>query len=374
MNDFTDSDKDLRSLTVERLNQVLKQARQSARQRLGRIIKQNYWPDIDLHDKLVRRKGGLVRAVFQMLHRDFVMDLNLLESVLEKDVIEQLRLDGWHISQIFLDETQQDPDGTVKYRFRTADGHCFESVMMFLRNRTTACLSSQLGCRMGCKFCATSRLKFIRSLTAGEIIAQLYYLVARHGNIDNVVYMGMGEPFDNYAAVADSVAILTHYAGQSIPPGRLTVSTCGLPAGIRQMSDDDMAANLAVSLHSGTDDRRAELMASARRYSLAELFEAVKYYYSKTGKRVLMEYCMIAGANDSDEDCRVLVELLTSSGIQASVNLIEFNSHELCDYQPSDRGRINYFCDELMQSGIETTIRFKRGESIKAACGQLCNG
>ena len=365
--------KDLRSLTIDELNTTIKAVRQRAKARLGRPVRQDSWPDIELHDKLVHRKGGLVRAVFEKLHKDFVSGFNELEVILETELIEQLELDGYFISNIILDARLVDPDGTIKYRFKTSEGHCYESVMMFLKNRTTACLSSQIGCRMGCRFCATSKLKFIRSLSSGEIAGQLYYLCREHGNIDNVVYMGMGEPFDNYQAVVSSVANLAHYAGKCIPPGRLTVSTCGLPNEIRQMADDGIAANLAVSLHSASDIVRGGIMASARKYSLDELFEALGYYYDKIGKRVLMEYCMIKDVNDSNEDCEKLITLLTNSGIQCSVNLIEFNTHELCDYQASARDRIDYFCNQLMQANLETTIRFKRGETIKAACGQLCN-
>ncbi len=367
------SNKDLRSLIIDELNVVLKEARQRAKVSLGRPVKQDNWLDDELHYKLVHRKGGLVRAVFESLHKDFIADISDLRNILESEILEQLSIDGYYISNIALDERLEDPDGTIKYRFKTSDGYCFETVMMFLKNRTTACLSSQIGCRMGCVFCATSRLEFVRSLTAGEIVEQLYFLWREHGSVDNVVYMGMGEPFDNFEAVSASVANLAHYAGKYIPPGRLTVSTCGLPGEIRQMADDGIAANLAVSLHSGSDKQRGGIMASARKHSLAELFGALEYYYEKVGKRVLMEYCMIKGVNDSDADCEVLVELLTNSKVQSSVNLIEFNSHELCSFEASGRDRIDHFCNELMQAGIETTIRFKRGESIKAACGQLCN-
>ena len=372
MENISDYGKDLRSLTIEKLNSTIKEARQTAKKRLGRPVLQE-WPDEQLSKKLVHRKGGQVRAVFEKLHNDFIADFTGLKDVLEAEILEQLALDGFYISNITLDEKQEDPDGTIKYRFRTSDGHCFESVMMFLKNRTTGCLSSQIGCRMGCRFCATSRLKFIRSLSAGEIAAQLHYLIANHGGVDNVVYMGMGEPFDNYDAVSDSIEILSHYAGPCVPPGRLTVSTCGLPNEIMRMADDSLKANLAVSLHSATDGGRGAIMAAARKYSLSELLGAVKYYYEKTGKRVLMEYCMIESVNDSDADCAELMKLLSDSGVHCSVNLIEFNSHESCEFKPSGRERISYFCDQLMNVGIETTIRFKRGEMIKAACGQLCN-
>ena len=372
MNDISDN-KDLRSLDIEELNAAIKQARQQAKARLGKPVQQDTWPDIELKDKLVNRKGGLARAVFEMLHKDFIVSINQLETILEKEIVIELINQGWTISNLQLDTKLEDPDGTIKYRFKTEDGHFFESVMMFLRNRTTACVSSQIGCRMGCTFCATAKLKFIRSLSAGEIVGQLYHLAKEHGKIDNVVYMGMGEPLDNYDAVMSSVKILTHFAGQYIPPGRITVSTAGLPDKIKQMADDDINANLAISLHSAAPETRAKLMALSNKHSISDVIDAACYFSAKTNKRVLMEYCMIKDINDSDTDCKKLLELLTRSELQASVNLIEFNSHPLSDMLPSPRERIDYFCDQLMQAGIETTIRFKRGESIKAACGQLCN-
>ncbi len=364
---------DLRSLDIDQLNEVIKAARKQVKNRTGKPVCQEIWPDKELREKLVHRKGGLARAVFELLHKDFIASVNDLGIILENDIISELTNNGCFAANLALDAKLEDPDGTIKYRFKTFDGHCFESVMMFLRNRTTACVSSQIGCRMGCAFCATSHLKFARNLTAGEIACQIYHLSKEHGKIDNVVYMGMGEPLDNYDEVMRSVQILTHYAGQYIPPGRITVSTAGLPDKIRQMADENIPANLALSLHSADEKTRSLLMALSNKYSISKVIEAARYFSEKSNKRVLIEYCMISDINDSNSDCEKLLKLLNKSRMQASVNLIEFNSHPLSDMKPSSRERIDYFCNQLMEAGIETTIRFKRGESIKAACGQLCN-
>ena len=364
---------DLRSLNIDQLNSLIKEARKQAKARLGKPVKENNWPNITLREKLTHRKGGLARAVFELLHKDNISSINELKIILEEDIITELANHDCFVSNLTLDIKQEDPDGTIKYRFKTSDGHCFESVMMFLRNRTTACVSSQIGCKMGCSFCATAQLKFIRNLTAGEIVQQLYQLTREHGPIDNVVYMGMGEPLDNYNEVMTSVRILTHYAGQYVPPGRITISTAGLPDKIIQMTDDEIPANLAVSLHSADKKTRCELMALSKTHSIEKVISAAAYFSQKANKRVLMEYCMIDNVNDSNSDCEKLLKLLTKSNMQASVNLIEFNAHPASAMKPSPRDRIDYFCDQLMQAGIETTIRFKRGETIKAACGQLCN-
>ena len=364
---------DLRSLDINQLNEVIKAARKQTKAHTGKSVQQELWPDATLRDKLVNRKGGLARAVFELLHKDCISSISDLAIILEKDIISEMVEHNCFVSNLILDTRLEDPDGTIKYRFKTADGHCFESVMMFLRNRTTACVSSQIGCRMGCAFCATAQLKFIRNLTAGEIASQVSHLSKEHGKIDNVVYMGMGEPLDNYNEVMASVRILTHYAGLCIPPGRITVSTAGLPDQIRQMADDNIPANLALSLHSADDKIRSNLMALSNKHPISKVMSATRYFSERSNKRILIEYCMIKDINDSNSDCDKLLRLLNDSKMQVSVNLIEFNSHPLAEMSPSPRKRIDYFCDQLMQAGIETTIRFKRGESINAACGQLCN-
>ena len=274
------------------------------------------------------------------------------------------------ISQLKIVEKLTDPDGTVKYLFETADNQKIESVLLDERDRKTICLSTQVGCRLGCKFCATGYLKFQRNLTAGEIIDQAGTISADSScKINNLVYMGMGEPLDNYENTIKAVRILSDQAGRKIGIRRQTISTVGLPDGIRKLANEDIYPRLAVSLHAADDNLRKQIVPAASKYPLPQLINTMKYYQQKTDRRITIEYCMMDGINDSPDCVRNLIKLL--KGLKASVNLIEYNPHPGCDFKASPKERIKSFKDILMQSGIETIIRFRRGRSIKAACGQL---
>ncbi|MCF7957320.1 MAG: 23S rRNA (adenine(2503)-C(2))-methyltransferase RlmN [Phycisphaerae bacterium] len=313
-------------------------------------------------------KKPMARAIFSAVQLGDVAQIEEIADLSQK-AKEALSQRGYFVSRVRVVDQQVDPDGTVKYLFEMEDEARVESVLMQLNGRTTVCLSCQVGCRMGCAFCATGRMGFGRHLTAGEMAGQVNRIAADCGPIDNVVYMGMGEPFDNYEEVLRSLRILHHYAGRNMAPRRLTVSTCGIPEGIIRLADEGLPVNLAVSLHSADDQRRGEIMASARRYSLAAIIAAVKAYQAKTRRRVMFEYCLLKGINDSAEDARAIVALLTD--VNASVNLIEFNEFEGCGFQTAGRMQVQVFMDILEQAKITTTVRYKRGETIQAACGQL---
>ena len=313
-------------------------------------------------------KKYLAKYIFSFIHAKSALDIADI-TTLSKDFRQKLTSAGFYISHLKIVEKHTDPDSTVKYLFELADGARIESVILTSKDRKTLCISCQAGCRMGCIFCATARLKFRRNLTAAEIVDQINKITDDAGVINNVVYMGMGEPLDNYEQTMRSLRILNHHAGKNIGARHLTISTCGIPDQIIRFADEDLQVHLAISLHSTNDSKRAELMGAARKYTLKKLMQAIKKYQRTTNRRVMFVYCMIEGVNDTDADARAIIKLLT--GINANVNLIEYNPHPGCDFKPSRPERFQAFFDILMQAGIETTARYKRGQSIKAACGQL---
>ncbi|MFA5291627.1 MAG: 23S rRNA (adenine(2503)-C(2))-methyltransferase RlmN [Phycisphaerae bacterium] len=314
-------------------------------------------------------KEYLAKYIFAFLHQHNVNDISLM-TTLSKDLRQKLTDGGFFISQLKIAEKLEDPDGTAKYLFETADGQTIESVLLDESGRKTICVSTQIGCRLGCRFCATGYLKFARNLTAGEIVDQVITISADSGcKINNIVYMGMGEPLDNYENTIKAVRILADPAGKNIGIRRQTISTVGLPDGIKKLADEEIYPRLAVSLHTPVDELRQEIVPVAKKYPLPVLMAAMKHYNQKTDRRITIEYCMIEGVNDNPDLARKLIQLLR--GLHASVNLIEYNPHPGCDFKPSPQDRIRAFKDILMQAGIETIIRFRRGRSIKAACGQL---
>ena len=290
-------------------------------------------------------------------------------TTLPKAVRQQLTEAGFFISALQTAETFKDPDGTVKFVFSVPDGPRIESVLLEDEGRLTLCISCQAGCRMGCRFCATGQLGFQADLTAAQIVDQVYRIMATGAEIDNVVYMGMGEPLENYDQVLRSVRILNDPDGQNIGQRRITISTCGLPSGIVRLADEGLQVRLALSLHAPTDEVRQDLMPMARSFSIAEILQAVETYQFKTHRRVTIEYCMIQGINDSPDQARGLLKIL--KGIDANVNLIEFNPFPGCPFDASTKPRVQHFAQVLRNGGLDTAIRFRRGRSIKAACGQL---
>jgi len=257
----------------------------------------------------------------------------------------------------------------VKFLFCAENGARFESVLLTDADRATLCISCQSGCRMGCHFCATGQIGFRAHLNAAQIVDQVNQVVSTARPIHNVVYMGMGEPLDNVDEVIRSVTILNDPQGQNIGQRRMTISTCGLPDGIRTLADADLQTRLAVSLHAPQDRIRDQIMPISRRYPLQDLFHALQSYQAQTRRRITFEYCLIKGLNDSPEQARMLIQRMKS--LKANVNLIEFNPFPGCSFQPSDRETIHRFAHVLQGQGVDTVIRYKRGQKINAACGQL---
>ncbi len=261
-------------------------------------------------------------------------------------------------------------DGTRKYLFRLADGNVVESVWMRYKHGNSVCISSQVGCRMGCKFCASTLDGLERNLLPSEMLDQIYAIQRHTGErVSNVVVMGTGEPLDNYENLIQFIRILTDENGLHISQRNITVSTCGLVPYIYRLADENLQITLALSLHATTDEKRKALMPIANRYHIDELMEACQYYFDKTGRRITFEYSLVGGVNDTGEDAGQLVAL--ARPLHCHVNLIPVNPIKERDFVQSDGGRIEAFKNKLEKNGINVTIRREMGRDIDGACGQL---
>lgn len=258
---------------------------------------------------------------------------------------------------------------TRKYLFRTHDGHYIESVLIPDGERKTLCISSQVGCSLGCAFCATGMMGYYRNLTAGEILEQIIQAEYLSGErITNIVFMGMGEPFLNFPRVIQAAQVMADPEGFAIRRRRITISTSGIVPKIRQLADENQPVGLAVSLHAPNQQIREQLMPIAKKYSYDELMESIRYYTRKTRKRVTFEYILIEGINDEEKHARELIGRL--AGIPSKINLIPYNDVG-AGFRAPDETRINRFIQVLLSSPVTVTLRKSRGHDIQAACGQL---
>ncbi|GAA0176950.1 23S rRNA (adenine(2503)-C(2))-methyltransferase RlmN [Clostridium sediminicola] len=261
-------------------------------------------------------------------------------------------------------------DGTIKLLLKLEDNNLIESVIMKYKHGYSICVSTQVGCRMGCSFCASTIDGMVRNLTSGEIIGQIItaqlYLAER---ISNVVLMGSGEPLDNYENVVKFIDLIKSQESLNIGARHITLSTCGIVPRIKDLADRKYQITLAISLHSPRNDSRLEMMPITRKYSINEIIDSCEYYYNKTKRRISFEYALIKGVNDSEEDASLLANLLKV--FPSHVNLIPINEIKENSYKKSDSLSIEKFKDRLLEKGIETTIRRKMGEDIEGACGQL---
>lgn len=263
-------------------------------------------------------------------------------------------------------EVSSPADKTLKVLFETEDHETFESVLLFDKDRTTMCISSQVGCKMGCGFCATGLSGFVRNLSAAEIVSQFLYF-GQKSKIDNIVFMGMGEPLDNYANVVRAIGIISNEANFS--QRRITVSTSGLVPQIKKLAKEKLQITLALSLNASNDTTRGNIMPIARRYTLGEVMASLHEYTMETGRRVSIEYVLLAGINDSEKDAKNLVRLLKD--LRCHVNLIQYNSIGLDKYASPVGSQLKQFQFWLERDGKEVSLRYKRGQDINAACGQL---
>ena len=261
-------------------------------------------------------------------------------------------------------------DGTRKYLFELGDGKLVESVWMKYKHGNSVCISSQVGCRMGCAFCASTLDGLERSLKPSEMLDQIYAITLLTGErVSNVVVMGIGEPLDNYDNLLKFLTLLTDENGLHISQRNITVSTCGLVPGMKRLADEKLQITLALSLHAADDAKRKKLMPVANKYSISQLMEACRYYYEKTGRRITFEYSLVGGVNDSREDALQLAMLI--KGMNCHVNLIPVNPVKERNFVQSKASFIAAFKNELEKNGINVTIRREMGRDIDGACGQL---
>jgi 23S rRNA (adenine2503-C2)-methyltransferase len=288
----------------------------------------------------------------------------------------QMLEDNFVINHIQVDTMQRSSDGTVKNAVRLHDGLIVESVLIPTATRTTACVSSQVGCSLDCKFCATARLKRMRNLNPDEIYDQvvaidnesrLYY----NRPLSNIVFMGMGEPLMNYNNVIKAIDKITSTEGLGMSPKRITVSTSGVPKMIRKMADDDVKFNLAVSLHSAIDEVRSSIMPFNETFPLKDLKEALEYWYAKTKRRISYEYVVWNGINDSQKDIDAFVQFCKY--VPCKVNIIEYNPIDDGEFQQATNQALENYINTLEKNRIVVNVRRSRGKDIDAACGQLAN-
>jgi len=313
-------------------------------------------------------KAYLAEYIFSFIHLKNISSISEI-TPLSLAFRKQLGSDGYYISQLKIIDKLQDQDGTVKFLFELPDGNKIESVLLTDNSRKTVCVSTQVGCRMGCEFCATGLINFRRNLNAGEIADQVNQAAYLSDRITNVVYMGMGEPMDNLQEVIRSIQIVNEPAGRNIGQRHITISTCGITEGIESLAEQKLQVRLAVSLHAPNDSIRTKFMASAKKYPISKLIQSLRIYQKKTKRRITFEYCMIDNLNDSPAHANATAKLVAP--LKANINLIEYNPHDGCDFRPSSPKKIEKFAAILSDAGIETNIRYKRGQKIKAACGQL---
>jgi 23S rRNA (adenine2503-C2)-methyltransferase len=280
------------------------------------------------------------------------------------------------INHIKVDTMQRSSDGTVKNAVRLHDGLVVESVLIPTNTRTTACVSSQVGCSLDCNFCATARLKRMRNLEPGEIYDQviaidkesrLYY----NHPLSNIVFMGMGEPLMNYNNVLKAIAMITSDEGLGMSPKRITVSTSGVPKMIKKLADDEVKFKLAVSLHSAIDEIRSRIMPFSANFPLSELRESLEYWYHKTKSKITYEYVVWKGINDNKASVDALVKFCKY--VPCKVNLIEYNPIDDGEFQQASEESINAYIKALAANDIVAKVRRSRGKDIDAACGQLAN-
>jgi len=280
------------------------------------------------------------------------------------------------INHIKVDVMQRSTDGTIKNAVRLHDDLVVESVLIPTKTRTTACVSSQVGCSLDCKFCATSRLRRMRNLNPDEIYDQVVAIdnesrLYFERPLSNIVFMGMGEPLMNYNNVLKAIDKITSKDGLGISPKRITVSTSGVPKMIRKMADEEVKFNLAVSLHSAIDEIRTSIMPFNATFTLNDLREALVYWYSKTKNRITYEYVVWKGINDTQKDVDALVNFCRFA--PSKVNLIEYNPIDDGEFQQASNSAIDMYVNTLERNGIVVTVRRSRGKDIDAACGQLAN-
>jgi 23S rRNA (adenine2503-C2)-methyltransferase len=316
------------------------------------------------------RAKQLYEWLWQKSARSFSEMTNLSKSL--REFLET----HFELPAVSLAEEQVSSDRTIKNAFKLADGKITEGVLIPSPNRMTACISSQIGCSLACKFCATGTLKLMRNIRFDEIYDQVAIIkeqAERHYNqpLSNIVYMGMGEPLLNYSQMIKSIDRITAEDGLGMSPKRITVSTAGIAKMIQRMGDDEVKFNLALSLHAANDEKRSKIMPINDQNNLAVLAEALKHYFDKTKNRVTYEYIIFRDFNDEIADAQELAEFCKI--VPCKINIIEYNPIDEGEFQQADPAKVDAFADFLENKGLVVNVRRSRGKDIDAACGQLAN-
>ncbi len=314
-------------------------------------------------------KAFRAKQIYDWIHVKNVISLEEMRNI-SKDLKAKLQ-ENYDMSQLEIEEVQESKqDGTRKYLFRLADGFFIESVFMKYKHGNSVCVSSQVGCRMGCKFCASTLDGLERNLLAGEILEQIY-AIERHTKerVSNIVIMGMGEPLDNYENVVDFIRMISDESGKNISQRNITLSTCGLVDQIKRLADEKLQITLALSLHATNDTKRKELMPIANKYKLLEVLEACQYYYDQTKRRLTFEYALVSNVNDREEDAKEFIQLVKH--MNCHINLIPVNPIKEREFSQSTLKAIQAFKDKLERNKINVTVRREMGRDIDGACGQL---
>lgn len=309
------------------------------------------------------------KQLYEWIHRKLAVSYDEMTN-LSKHLREKLEKEYPLTVLEAVDVQVSKQDGTCKYLFRLEDGNVIESVLMRYHHGNSVCISSQVGCRMGCKFCASTIGGLTRNLRSSEMLDQIYRIQRlSQERVSNVVVMGTGEPLDNYENLLRFIELLTGEDGLHISQRNLTVSTCGLVPKIRQLADEKLQITLALSLHAPNDEKRKELMPIAYKYTMDEVLDACRYYFQKTGRRITFEYSLVRGVNDFEEDaCQLAGQI---QDINCHVNLIPVNPVKERSFRQSTRQAVENFKIKLEKYGINVTIRREMGSDIDGACGQL---
>ena len=314
-------------------------------------------------------KAFRAKQVYQWMHEKLAVGYEDMSN-LSKDLREKLQKEKELVKLNIVQVQESAIDGTRKYLFELPDGNVVESVWMKYHHGNSVCISSQVGCRMGCRFCASTLDGLERNLLPSEMLEQIYSIIRHTGErVSNIVVMGTGEPMDNYDNLLRFLRLISDDKGQNISQRNITVSTCGIVPNMRRLAEEKLQITLALSLHATTDEKRKQLMPIANKYSLREVIDACKFYFEKTGRRITFEYSLVAGVNDTGEDAKELVDLI--KGMNCHVNLIPVNPIKERDYKQSNKEQIQKFKAGIEKSGISATVRREMGRDIDGACGQL---
>lgn len=317
----------------------------------------------------IGEKPFRAKQVYQWIHEKQADSFDEMTNISKK--MRESLADAGYLTTLKKEEVQiSQLDGTRKYLFQLEDGNVIESVLMRYKHGNSVCISSQVGCRMGCRFCASTLDGLVRGLRPAEMLDQIYQIGKDIGErISNVVVMGTGEPMDNFDNLLRFIELLTDENGLHISQRNLTVSTCGIVPRMRELADKKPQITLALSLHASNQEKRLSLMPVANKYDIHEVVDACRYYFDQTGRRVTFEYSLVGGVNDTDQDAEELCRLV--KGMNCHINLIPVNPIKERDYVQSNAKEIAAFKNKLEKNGLAVTVRREMGRDIDGACGQL---